>query len=179
VIALVVVSGAPAAATQLITGKQIENNSITGKDVKSKSLTPNDFRGSVRGPTGPPGPQGPQGAHGDTGQPGSALAFARVLANATVDPAYSKGVTDVKRVTGFPAGLYCVYGSFTPRNAQATVDSSQSASIEYLQNVGLKGIPDPFLNGCPAGNGTAVAVVSIRKTSDNSLSNAGFLISFN
>lgn len=102
-----------------------------------------------------------------------------MLENGTLDPAYSKGVTDVKRATGFPAGVYCLYGSFTPRNAQATVDYIQSSGTEYVQNVGLKGIADPLLNQCPAGNGTAVAAVLIRKPSDDSLLDTGFFISFN
>ena len=49
-------AGAPsplAGAAQLVTGRQIANNSITGKDVKNKSLTKGDFRGSVRGPADP------------------------------------------------------------------------------------------------------------------------------
>lgn len=79
VIALVVVSGAPAAAAQLITGKQIKNNSITGKDVRNKSLTPKDFRGSVRGPTGA---QGAQGAQGREGRHGSAWQCSRLRASA-------------------------------------------------------------------------------------------------
>jgi hypothetical protein len=179
VVALLVVTGAPASAAQLITGKQIKNNSITGKDVKNKSLTPKDFRGSVRGQTGAQGPQGAKGDPGNPGQAGSALAYARVLPNATLDPAFSKGVTDVKRYPGFANGFFCLYGSFTPKNAQASVDYVGSTGSEYVQEIGLKGLADTQINNCPAGNGTAVAIVLVRDPNTTSLVNAGFFISFN
>jgi hypothetical protein len=178
VIALLVVSGAPATAAQLITGKQVKNNSISGKDVKNKSLTKKDFRGSIRGPAGA---RGAKGDPGNPGQAGSALAYARVQSNATLDPAFSKAVTDVKRGTGFPNGFYCIYGNFTPRNAQATVDHSQTSGFEYVQDIGLKGLSDAQIGLCPAGNGTAVAIVLVRNpnTTIGDLVNAGFFISFN
>jgi hypothetical protein len=77
-IALVVACTGTATAATLITGKQIENNSVTTKDVKNKSLRAGDFRPGtlLRGPagaagaTGPQGPQGAQGAQGATGAPG-------------------------------------------------------------------------------------------------------------
>ena len=74
-IALVVACTGTATAATLITGKQIQNNSVTTKDVKNKSLRAGDFRPGtlLRGPAGPAGatgPQGPQGAQGATGAAG-------------------------------------------------------------------------------------------------------------
>jgi hypothetical protein len=61
-----------ATAAQVITGKQIKNNSVTGKDIRNESLTRSDFKGSVRGPRGPAGPQGSQGVAGAPGAQGPA-----------------------------------------------------------------------------------------------------------
>jgi hypothetical protein len=72
--ALVVGSTATAgaeAAAQLLTGKQIKNESITGKDVRNGSLTRDDFSGSIAGPRGPAGPEGPEGAQGPAGPKGA------------------------------------------------------------------------------------------------------------
>ena len=95
-LALFVALGGTAVATTsaLITGNQIKNGSITGLDVKNKSLTPRDFRGSVRGPRGLTGAQGAPGAAGASGAPGSAVAYARINADGTVDDANSKNVAD-------------------------------------------------------------------------------------
>lgn len=176
--------GAPATAAQLITGKQVKNNSISGRDVKNKSLTKKDFRGSVKGPRGAQGAKGDKGDKGDAGQPGqpgppgSALAYARVRADATLDLAYSKGVTDVARHPLLPNGFYCIYGDFTPRNAQATADWAESSGREYVQTIGLKGIAGA-VDGCPNATGTAVATVLTRPGGSDALSDAGFWITFN
>ncbi|MEO8106816.1 MAG: hypothetical protein ABI720_05810 [Actinomycetes bacterium] len=62
VIALLLTLGGTAVAANLITGRDVKNDSLTGrdvkngsltgKDVKNKSLTKRDFKGSVRGPAG-------------------------------------------------------------------------------------------------------------------------------
>jgi hypothetical protein len=83
----VALSGTAVATTSaLITGRQIQNNSITGLDIKQKSIQVGDLatraRGTrgARGVAGPPGPVGPQGAQGppgpSTGPAGGALAGA-------------------------------------------------------------------------------------------------------
>jgi hypothetical protein len=72
VVVAILVGAGGATAAQVITGAQIEDNSLTGKDVKNKSLTKQDFKGSVRGPRGLPGPQGAQGAQGAHGPKGDA-----------------------------------------------------------------------------------------------------------
>ena len=110
----VALSGTAVATTSaLITGRQIKNGSITGLDVKNKSLTPRDFvvrcaaRAVLRGLTGPP--QGAPGAAGASGAPGSAVAYARVNADGTVDETNSKNVADAN-VTHPEAGVYCFVG---------------------------------------------------------------------
>jgi hypothetical protein len=73
----IVLGGSAAAATKLITGKQIKNNSISSADIKDRSLLRRDFkRGQlVRGPVGPQGVQGAQGQQGPQGPPGFSDAF--------------------------------------------------------------------------------------------------------
>jgi hypothetical protein len=99
-LALFLAAGGPAAAvnaadaaSRLITGKQIKNNSIDSKDVRNGSLLLKDFkRGELtralpasqaepggkgdtgaagpQGPAGPQGERGPQGEKGETGDQG-------------------------------------------------------------------------------------------------------------
>ena len=64
-------------AARLLTGRDIQNDSVTsadirndtlrGKDVRDKSLTKADFRGSITGPQGTQGPTGEQGPAGARG----------------------------------------------------------------------------------------------------------------
>jgi hypothetical protein len=66
--------GGTATAATLITGAQIQdesvysrdiaNGTLSGTDVKDASLTPTDYDGPVVGPTGPTGPTGPAGPAG-------------------------------------------------------------------------------------------------------------------
>jgi hypothetical protein len=70
VVVAVLTSAATAGAAAVITGAQIQNNSVTGLDIKNKSLTKRDFKGSVRGPRGLRGLRGLQGLQGLQGQPG-------------------------------------------------------------------------------------------------------------
>ncbi|WP_210493532.1 hypothetical protein [Patulibacter sp. SYSU D01012] len=80
-LALFVASGGTAAAASgLITGRDIAPSTITGRNVRNHSLTAADLaRGTVRrgapgpaGATGPQGAAGPQGPAGPTGAPGAA-----------------------------------------------------------------------------------------------------------
>ena len=74
----------------------------------------------IQGNSGPAGPVGPQGPQGPQGAAGTALAFAHVLADGTLDAAQSFNVT----VTHPHPGGYCVrVVSGTPRVAVASLDS--------------------------------------------------------
>ena len=91
---------------------------------------------SKRGPAGPQGPPGPAGA------PGSALAFAHVAADGTLDTANSKNIASTVE-TG-QDGYYCVAPSVAVRNFVVSADAA---------NVGryaAAGFSDPFTS-CPDG----------------------------
>ena len=78
---MVVASAATAGAADLLTGKDVKNESLTGRDVrngtisgtdvKDGSLTKDDFSGTLAGPQGPQGPQGPEGPAGPKGATGA------------------------------------------------------------------------------------------------------------
>jgi hypothetical protein len=71
------------------------------------------------GPTGATGPQGPQGADGADGPPGTALAYARVNPNGTID--HDSGNITVVKVD---PGTYCIgVTGGTPRAVVASLDS--------------------------------------------------------
>ena len=107
---------------------------------------PRGVRGlrGVAGPTGPTGPAGPAGAAGATGAQGppgpagTALAFAHVNADGTVDAANSKGFPPGV-VSHTATGHYCIGGlGFTPRNAVASAgfNGDAIASVVALGAVG-------------------------------------------
>lgn len=82
------------------------------------------------GPVGAPGTSGPVGAQGSPGTPGpagtqgpagSALAYAHVNSDGTVDLANSRNITQAN-VTNPQTGVYCFDNlSFTPHNLVATI----------------------------------------------------------
>jgi hypothetical protein len=79
------------------------------------------------GAAGPAGPAGATGPPGPTGPAGTALAFARITADGTVDTANSKGFPPA--VVSHPAtGYYCISNlGFTPRNAVASAGDAGTA----------------------------------------------------
>jgi hypothetical protein len=172
----VALSGTAVATTSaLITGRQIKNGSITGLDVKNKSLTPRDFRGSVRGPRGlrgPAGAQGAPGAAGASGAPGSAVAYARINADGTVDEANSKNVADAN-VTHPEAGVYCFVGLPFAVHAVSVAPDDYGPGEAVLVNPTFHGAP-PY-DGC--GNNPRVRVTTAADPSG--LSDHPFYITFN
>jgi hypothetical protein len=70
VVIVLVLSIGTAAATKLITGKDIADHSITGRDIKKKSLPLSVLKVTPAGKPGPQGPPGSRGAAGGPGQPG-------------------------------------------------------------------------------------------------------------
>jgi hypothetical protein len=136
-IALLLASAGSAAAGVLVTGGQVRDESLTGADVRDGSLTEADLavqartaasRRGPRGkrgprgstvPRGPAGPAGLAGPAGPAGPAGSALAYAHILSNGTVDGARSKNLS-VKR----PAvGVLCIYVSGATHVINATIDA--------------------------------------------------------
>jgi hypothetical protein len=97
-----------------------------------------------RGPRGPAGPAGAPGAPGLTGAAGSAVAYAHVLANGTLDAANSKNISGIEY--NAPTFYTCLRTSVPVKNAVATAGGS-GASGEVRVVTG-----DPFTS-C---NSTAV-----------------------
>jgi hypothetical protein len=102
------------------------------------------------GATGPAGPAGPTGPAGPAGPAGTALAFAHVTAEGTVDAANSKGVAQGNVAHAAGSAVYCISGlSFTPRNAVASVGATGPSFVVATQ------IGAAF--GCGAGTQVSVA----------------------
>lgn len=79
-------------------------------------------RRGPRGPQGPPGPAGAPGVNGAVGAPGSALAYAHVLSDGSLDTANSKNIVGVSYNS--VVQYYCVETSVPVHNAVATVEGS-------------------------------------------------------
>src|ERR1044072_7349073 len=120
-LALFVALGGVGYAAATINGKDIVKGTITAKQVKDRSLGTKDLsKKSVKalkgqkGAKGDTGPQGPQGVQGTPGAPGSAVAYAFVAADGTVDPARSKNIATANVVPD--GGIYGFRGlSFEPK----------------------------------------------------------------
>jgi hypothetical protein len=151
IIALVLAMGGSAVAASLITSKQIKDGTIQTKDISKKAR--NALKGQrgpagLTGATGPAGPAGPAGAagakgdkgdKGDTGAPGSARAYARVLANGTLDAARSKNIT---AVTHPGTGAYCIHldSSIDPAGVAPVVSPDYATtSVATISYIGLPG----------------------------------------
>lgn len=163
-VALFVALGGGAWAGSLISGKSIRNHSIA-----TKKLTRGAIR-SLHGRRGARGLAGAQGATGPQGPAGTALAFAHINSDGTLDAAHSSGVSAANyKHNG--AGEYCFSGlSFTPHNVVATIDAASGATS--MSAVAHAAIGTAAV--CPAG--TAVAV----NTADNNVpGNFGTYILFN
>ena len=81
--------------------------------------------GGPRGEAGARGEPGARGAAGPRGEPGTALAYARVTKNGSIDAAASRNVENVKVETPEP-GVYCLSGlGFKPHNVVATIDANE------------------------------------------------------
>lgn len=171
----VALTGTAVATTSvLITGKQIRNGSITGADVKNKSLTARDIRGRLRGARGPAGPrgvagvsgatgaQGAQGAQGLQGPAGTAVAYARVQADGTLQPdvaglpSQAKGLQATDIVKGEAAaatGTYC-FGDlgFLPASAVVSLDNADAAAANRNLIVSVSIFRGQELGDCPPGH---------------------------
>ena len=191
-LALAIVLGGTsyAAATGSIDSREIENNAVRSKDVRNGTLQRKDFRRNTLR-VGPAGPQGPTGQRGPAGVPGTALAYAHVNADGTLDQARTKNVIDVRPMcgetptpcTGPPpadeAPIQCFRLGFTPKNAVATHEGTTgSGSFQKVVSVQIPGPQVGFLSaGCAAGY-TAARTILV-SADDGSLQTGGFFIVFN
>ena len=139
VIALIAAMGGSAVAASLITSKQIKNGTIQTADISKKAkraLKGNRGPAGPAGPVGPAGPAGAQGAKGETGaqglqgdkgntgDAGTAVAYAMVLPDATVDDRFTKGITNAN-ITHPAPGVYCFKDlPFTVKSVSVSADNS-------------------------------------------------------
>src|SRR5436305_7706796 len=162
-------SGVGYAAAQ-IGSAQIKDNSIATRDIKDRTIKVNDISSaalsSLRGSQGPEGSRGPAGANGTAGAPGapgapgvngtngSALAYAFVAADGTVDPTASNGI--VLRATG--DGTYCLQRSAgAVASFAATIyDVNQTPVGNSRTASGTAQPADIVAAGCPAGTNLLV-----------------------
>lgn len=142
-IALFVALGSGAWASAVISGSHIKNHSIA-----AKKLT----KGAVKTLHGRRGARGPAGPAGAAGKAGSALAYAHINSDGTLDAAGSLGVTAANFVHN-GAGQYCFSGlSFTPKNVVSTIDAaSGGTSTSAVAHAALG-----TASVCPAGAQVAV-----------------------
>jgi hypothetical protein len=160
--------GAMAAHHYLITStKQISPKVV-------KALAGKTGKAGKPGPIGPGGPQGPSGKDGTNGAPGTAIAYALVNADGTVDPAHSKGITSAN-VTREAISAYCFRGlGFTPKAAVATVQLSPSAPMFYASLA----IPGSVANDCSTSPSPAQVEVGTIDSSTSKFAPAAFFIFF-
>jgi len=165
VAAVVLASAGGAAATSLITGGDVRDESLSGADIRDGSLTRADLavqaRSSARGPRGPrgrrgprgfrgvQGPAGPAGPAGAAGAPGSALAYAEIPASGGVVAARAKGLA-AANVTKPQTGLYCINGVPSAKNAVASVIAGGSGWYVFAR-IGGGGT-------CPGGTNVLLTV---------------------
>jgi hypothetical protein len=89
----------------------------------------------LRGPQGPTGPQGLTGPPGPTGPAGSALGFARVAPNGTLDTTHSSSNITASMVTR-TSGSFCFKGMpFTPKVAVGSVDLDYASGFVVQVNL--------------------------------------------
>ena len=151
--------------------KQLQKNAVVSKKVKDGSLLATDFAAGQL----PKGEQGAPGAPGAKGADGTALAYARIGIDGTVDLARSKGVTQANvlhDVGLLGTGRYCISGlSFTPKNVVATVDVANGTANGPIVTAGAQ-----QFNTCPVG--TQVTVLTTR-AADNFFVEQGFYVLIN
>jgi hypothetical protein len=130
-----------------------------------------------KGDQGPQGGQGPQGNAGANGAPGSALAFAHVLSDGTLDAANSKNVIDVRPPcnpqTSCPppqgaSTAQCFRLGFTPRSAVVTTENASAQTVGRVEIPGSRCAP-----------GYTSAMVTTWDTTTGSTALAGFYVVFN
>jgi hypothetical protein len=165
---LVALSGSAVAVQHFVISSKGQISPKVLKQLKGK-------RG-LRGLARPRGLQGLQGPPGAPGANGTALAYAHVLSNGTVDGPQALNVANANVVKpALSTGFYCFANlSFTPHNAVVTLEEP----FPVGETLGLAarviiGPGVPF--GCPAGTQT---LVTIRKDAGG-VEDHGFYILFN
>ena len=122
--ALFVALGGSSYAALKIGTKDLKNGSVTSAKIRDGTIGSRDIgrrtRGGLRGAKGDKGDPGRNGA---AGAPGTALAFALVNGDGSVDAAHSKGVSNAN-VSHPRTGVYCFSFGFPVRNVTATSEAA-------------------------------------------------------
>jgi hypothetical protein len=173
-LALILVVGGGSA----IAANQFGKETIGANAIKKESIGPGKLnkaaKAALEGPagpkgatgaTGPAGTAGPAGPAGAPGAPGSALAYAHVKADGTLDTANSKNISASKLTAG--TGYFCVNASVPVSNVIAT------AADNTLGRQIVVSFEDPFTS-CPP---NAAVVTTFDKT--GAASAGPFYILFN
>jgi hypothetical protein len=178
----VALGGTTYAATSLpknsVGTKQLKNGAVTKGKINKKTISA--LRGS-RGPVGPAGPkgatgsQGPSGPKGSTGSPGAdgtAVAYARVLDDGTVDSAQSKGIVSAN-VSHPGTGIYCFSGlSFTPHNAVGSAQHTEDNLSAFVNN-------GTVYASCPGTSQVSVVLLADGGSSGDFAQDGPFMIAIN
>ena len=142
-IAVFAALGGSSYAAITVTGKHVRNNSLTGKDVKNNSLGSGDVKNrSLQRKDFKRGvlPGGP-------GAGGSAVAYAYINDNATLDADKSRNIAAVSRANALP-NYYCITTSVPVENVIAGQANATGGEIDAM-------LSDPFTS-CPAGTTATV-----------------------
>jgi hypothetical protein len=154
--------GATQIKTAAVGSSEIKNNAIKSVDVRNGELRAVDFRASdfasLKGATGA------KGDKGDKGDAGTAVAYARVNADGSLDLTRSKGLT-AANVERRSTSAYCFHDlPFTVHNAVATVEYDGGAGTDQeMVQVALAGAG--YTSDCNAVPNTVVEVAGY--TADN------------
>jgi hypothetical protein len=145
--------GAAFAATQL------PKNSVGSKQIKKEAVTPAKLssaaKATLTGPKGATGATGATGVKGDkgekgdrglTGEAGSAVAYASIAADGTVDIENSKNITQAN-VEHPAAGIYCVSDLGFPLHVVTASPNAVGPVDGILVNPTVK-TPSINLSGC-------------------------------
>jgi Collagen triple helix repeat (20 copies) len=126
------------------------------------------------GPRGPSGTNGATGSVGPTGPAGTAVAYALVNADGTVDPEHSKGITSAN-VTKESISAYCFRNlGFTPKAAVASVQLSVAAKMYYASVA----IPGKVSGDCSETSGTTQVEVGTINGETHTFAPAAFFVIF-
>lgn len=149
----------------------LAQNAVNSSRVANSSLRAADFAPGEL-PAGAPGQTGPTGP---TGPAGSALAFARVNADKTIDAAYSQNIVALSPVNVVGAYCFNVTTSQSPRNVVATIDLAGGTSP--TDQIWATVIPAVVANNC-GGLAGADLLVGTTSSSGNGV-NRPFYINVN
>ena len=168
---IVALGGTATAASGLINGKKIKNNTVTGKKLKNKTITKNKLAPAtvkaLKGQKGATGAAGIQGPQGDPGLNGIVSPFFTESGSVNVPADTELGITTLN----VPAGRYIVTANVSiTTNATNSVSCGVSANNSGGENSstydndggGRTTIPVQFVTenanvtaltlGCAAGN---------------------------